>query len=59
MKWTGNVAYMEDLRNICRILVGSHEWKRPLDRIILKRLLGRKIRGVLTGLMWFRITNGV
>jgi hypothetical protein len=60
MKWVGNVAYMENLGNVCRILVGSHKRDHLKDfnlyeRIILKWLLKRKVGGVITGLMRFRI----
>jgi hypothetical protein len=32
MKWTGNVARMEEKTNVYRILVGKPEVKRPLGR---------------------------
>jgi hypothetical protein len=32
MKWAKNVARMLELRNICKILVGKPEGKRPLGR---------------------------
>jgi hypothetical protein len=32
MRWVGHVAYMGDMRNAYRILVGEPEGKRPLRR---------------------------
>jgi hypothetical protein len=32
MRWAGNVAQMEEKRNVYRILVGKPEGKRPLGR---------------------------
>jgi hypothetical protein len=31
-RWAGNVAFMGEKRNTCRILVGRPEGKRPLGR---------------------------
>jgi hypothetical protein len=32
MRWAGHVAGMGEGRNVCRILVGKPEGKRPLER---------------------------
>jgi hypothetical protein len=32
MRWAGHVARMEEKRNMCRLLVGKPEGKRPLGR---------------------------
>jgi hypothetical protein len=32
MRWEGHVAWMGEMRNACRILVGKPEGKRPLGR---------------------------
>jgi hypothetical protein len=32
MRWTGHVARMGEKRNVCRLLVGKPEGKRPLRR---------------------------
>jgi len=32
MRWAGHVASMGESRGACRILVGRHGRKRPLDR---------------------------
>jgi hypothetical protein len=32
MRWAGHVVRMEEKRNICKILVGKPEGKRPLGR---------------------------
>jgi hypothetical protein len=32
MRWAGHVARMEEKRNVCRLLVGKPEGKRPLGR---------------------------
>jgi hypothetical protein len=32
MRWAGNVARIGEKRNVCRILVGKLEGKRPLVR---------------------------
>jgi len=32
MRWAGHVASMGDSRDACRILVGKHGGRRPLDR---------------------------
>jgi hypothetical protein len=32
MRWAGHVAYMGEMRNAYRILVGKSEGKRPLGR---------------------------
>jgi hypothetical protein len=32
MRWAGHVARMVEKRNVCRILVGKPEGKRPLER---------------------------
>jgi hypothetical protein len=41
MRWAGHVARMAETRNVCRILVGKPEGKRPLGRPILKWILER------------------
>jgi hypothetical protein len=32
MKWAGDVAHMEEMRNAYKILVGKYEGKTPLRR---------------------------
>jgi hypothetical protein len=32
MRWAGHVARMGEGRNLCRVLVGKSEGKRPLER---------------------------
>jgi len=32
MKWTGKLACLEERRDVCRVLVGKPEGKRPLGR---------------------------
>jgi hypothetical protein len=32
MRWAGHVARMREKRNVCRLLVGKSEGKRPLGR---------------------------
>ena len=32
MRWAGHVARMGEGRGVYRVLVGKHEWKRPLGR---------------------------
>jgi hypothetical protein len=32
MRWAGHMARMEEGRNVCRVLVGKPEGKRPLER---------------------------
>jgi hypothetical protein len=32
MRWAELVAHMGEKRNVCRLLVGKHERKRPLGR---------------------------
>jgi hypothetical protein len=32
MKWAGHVAYMEEMKNAYKVLVGKLEGKRPLGR---------------------------
>jgi hypothetical protein len=32
MRWAGHVARMGEMRNVCRLLVGKPEGKRPLGR---------------------------
>jgi hypothetical protein len=34
MRWAGHVAQMAEKRNVCRLLVGQPEGKRPLGRPI-------------------------
>jgi hypothetical protein len=56
MRWAGHAARMGKKRNICRILVGKPEGKRPLRRprhrwwIILKWILERSDGVVWCGL---------
>jgi hypothetical protein len=33
MRWAGHVAWMAEKRNVCRLLVGKLEGKRPLGRL--------------------------
>jgi hypothetical protein len=35
MRWAGHVAQMGEKRNMCRLLVGKPEGKRPLGRLRL------------------------
>jgi hypothetical protein len=48
IRWAGHVACMEEGRYVYRVLVGSSEGKRPLERprhrgrITLSWILGRK-----------------
>jgi hypothetical protein len=42
----------------CRGLVGKHESKRPLRRIILKTIFKKGDGEAWTGLMWLRIGTG-
>jgi len=32
MRWVGHIAYMEESRGVCMVLVGKPEVKRPLGR---------------------------
>jgi len=32
MIWTGHVAHMEEMRNVCKSLIGKPEGKRPLGK---------------------------
>jgi hypothetical protein len=39
MRWAGHVAHMEEMRNVCSILVGNSEGKRPLENLGVDRRL--------------------
>jgi hypothetical protein len=65
MRWAGHVARMGKGRNVCRVLVGKPEGKRPLERPRRRlkdaikmdlREIGRG-RGVWSGFTWPRIGN--
>jgi hypothetical protein len=62
MRWTGHVACMGEGRNVCRVLVGEPEGKRPLERPrrrwedwIKIDLRERFVRGEWSGFTWLRI----
>jgi len=42
MRWAGHVARMGDMRGVYRVLVGTPERKRPVDRRIILRWIFRK-----------------
>jgi len=62
MRWAGHVARMGEEREVCRVLVGKPEVKRPLGRP--RRRWVNNIRmdlqdvGIWTGLGWPRIEPG-
>jgi len=65
IKWAGNVARIEDWRDVFRILVGRPEGKRlrgkprHRGRIILKCIFMKWDGGIWTGSVWFLIgTSG-
>jgi hypothetical protein len=61
MRWAGHVARMGEGRNVCRVLVGRPEGKRPLERPRrrwkdgIKTDLGKSGWGVWSGFSWLRI----
>jgi hypothetical protein len=62
MEWAGHVARMGERRNVCRVLVGKPEGKRPLERTRRRWEDGVKMDlreigcgGVWSGLTWIRI----
>ena len=64
MRWAGHVARMDEVRGVCRVLVGKPEGKRPLGRP-RPRWVGN-IRmdfqtwyvGIWNGLGWHKIETG-
>jgi hypothetical protein len=64
MRWTRHVARIGEMRNVCEILVGKPEGKRPLGRpgmggrIILKWVLGKLGLVVWIGFIQLRIETG-
>jgi hypothetical protein len=53
MRWLGNVACMEEIRNVYKMLVGKPEEKRPLGRL---KWISRKLcRRMWTGLLLLSI----
>jgi hypothetical protein len=66
MRWAGHVARVGEGRNICRVLWGKAEKKRPLVRPRSRWEYGIKMdlkeigwRGVWSGFTWLRIwTDG-
>jgi hypothetical protein len=61
MRWPGHVAFMEEGRNLYRVLVGKPDGKRTLGRPRLiwedgiKWTLGRLVGEVWSGFTWLRI----
>jgi hypothetical protein len=61
MRWAGHVARMGKGRNVCRVLMGKTEGKRPLDRPRRRWEDGNKMEfreigwGVWSGFTWLRI----
>ena len=64
MRWAGHVACMGERRDVCRVLVGKPEGKRPLEdpgvcgRIILRWFFRKWDVGVWTGSICLRIGTG-
>ena len=63
IRWAGHVARMGEERDVCRVLVGKPEGRRPLGRlrrrwIILGWISRRWDVGIWTGLGWSRIETG-
>jgi hypothetical protein len=62
MRWAGNVALMEEKRNVYRLLVGKARRKDLYEDIggwiILGWILERWDEVMLTGLVWLRIGTG-
>jgi hypothetical protein len=64
MRWPGYVAWMGEERDMCRVLVGKPEGKRPLGRPRCRwkdnvRMDLQEVGyGVWTGLGWLRIGGG-
>jgi hypothetical protein len=52
MKWAGHVARMEEKRNVCSLLVGKPEGKRPLGRPRRKWIYNIKMDLLEIGLDW-------
>jgi hypothetical protein len=61
MRWAGHVARMEATRNVCKILVGKPEGKKPLGRPRsrwednIKMYLWKIEFGAWIGFMWLSI----
>jgi hypothetical protein len=64
MRWAGNVARMEEVRKVYKVLMGMFEGKRPLERPRrrwedgIKWILGRFVGGGWSGFTWLRIATG-
>ena len=64
MRWAGHVACMRERRDVCRVLVGKPDGKRPLGRP--RRRWEDNIKmdfqevgcGAWTGLIWLMIGTG-
>jgi hypothetical protein len=61
MRWARHVVRVEAWRGVYRVLVGTHEGKRPLRNpgvggtVILRRMFRKWDVGAWTGLSWLRI----
>jgi hypothetical protein len=55
MKSAGHVALMGEIRNSYNILIGKHEWKRPLGRFRYIRMNVREIRR--EGVDWMHLAH--
>jgi len=64
MRWAGHVAYMRERRDVCWVLVGKPDGKRPLGRPRcrwednIKMDLQEVGCGTWTELIWLRIGRG-
>jgi hypothetical protein len=57
MSWVEHAAHMREMRNACKILVGT-ELSEDLgenETIILKWIIGKQGRRMCTGSIWFGI----
>jgi len=58
MGWAEHVASMEEMRNVYKILVGKHEWKRQLRRPRHRHEVNIRMdlrEMVWTGFIWLTI----
>jgi hypothetical protein len=61
MRWETRVAFIKEIRDTHKVLVGKSDGKGHLEelgvdlRIILERLLKKSVGKKLTGLIWLRI----
>jgi hypothetical protein len=61
MRWAGHLALMGEGINMCRVLVGKPEGRRPLGkqgvagRMGSNWTLGRLVGGVWSGFTWHRV----